>query len=60
MQCIYTMRLFFSVSFIFINLHDIYGEHLKTQQDYDPLLRLRSKQSDGFTVKCPSLSLEVI
>lgn len=24
------------VSFIFINLHDIYQAHLKTQQDYDP------------------------
>lgn len=42
------------VYFIFINLHDIYQAHLKTQQDYDPRSLWRSKQSDGFTAKCPS------
>lgn len=30
------MKLIFSVSFIFINLHDIYQAHLETQQVYDP------------------------
>lgn len=39
MLCIYTLMLIFPVSFIFINLHDIYQAHLKTQQDYDPAPR---------------------
>lgn len=43
MLCIYTVMLIFPLSFIFINLHDIYQAHLKTQQDYD-----------GFPAKCPS------
>lgn len=39
MLCIYMVMLIFPVSFIFINLHDIYQAHLKTQQDYDPAPR---------------------
>lgn len=53
MLCIYMMKLIFPVSFIFINLHDIFQEYLKTQQVYDPC-SLRGVRS---TAKCPSFSV---
>lgn len=61
MPCIRTTNLIFPVSFIFINLHDIYQAHLTTQQVYDSCSLLGvSRGMDSQPNVLPSLLVEVI